>query len=192
MKVGTFAMCVLCAASMLGCSRTDTLPADVTGALEQAITRHDLAASVALFADDAQILPQHGPAVRGRQEIEAYLNDWIDSQGHVRHGHGDDARARRSRRRARPLSYPQRSPRLRRRGRQVPARLAPCRQRLEAVPAHLQHRRRASHRRSRSSPLARKVRRSIMTNSSVQSLSRSRARRRSRRRWHEVAARSTQ
>jgi len=76
MKVGTFAMCVLCAASLLGCSRTDTLPADVTGALEQAISRHDLAASVALFSDDAQILPQHGPAVRGRQEIEAYLNDW--------------------------------------------------------------------------------------------------------------------
>ena len=76
MKVGTFAMCVLCAASMLGCSRTDTLPADVTEALEQAISRHDLAASVALFSDDAQILPQHGPAVRGRQEIEAYLDDW--------------------------------------------------------------------------------------------------------------------
>jgi ketosteroid isomerase-like protein len=76
MKVGTFAMWGLCAASMLGCSRTETLPADVTGALEQAITRHDLAASVALFSDDAQILPQHGPAVRGRQEIEAYLNDW--------------------------------------------------------------------------------------------------------------------
>ncbi len=76
MKVGTFATWVLCAASMLGCSRTETLPADVTGALEQAITRHDLAASVALFSDDAQILPQHGPAVRGRQEIEAYLNDW--------------------------------------------------------------------------------------------------------------------
>ena len=76
MKVGTFALCVLCAASLLGCSRTETLPADVTGALEQAISRHDLAASVALFSDDAQILPQHGPAVRGRQEIEAYLNDW--------------------------------------------------------------------------------------------------------------------
>jgi ketosteroid isomerase-like protein len=69
-------MWVLCAASMLGCSRTETLPADVTGALEQAISRHDLAASVALFSDDAEILPQHGPAVRGHQEIEAYLNDW--------------------------------------------------------------------------------------------------------------------
>ena len=62
---------------MLGCSRSDTLPADVTGALEQAITRHDLAATVALFADDAEILPQHGPAIRGREEIEAYFQDSI-------------------------------------------------------------------------------------------------------------------
>jgi ketosteroid isomerase-like protein len=76
MKAGTFATCILCAASILGCSREGTLPAEVTGALEQAITRHDLEASVALFSDDAQILPQHGPAISGRQEIEAYLNDW--------------------------------------------------------------------------------------------------------------------
>jgi ketosteroid isomerase-like protein len=69
------AACVLCAAAMLGCSRTDTLPADVTGELEQAVTRHDIAACVALFTDDAQILPQHGPAIRGREEIQAYFND---------------------------------------------------------------------------------------------------------------------
>ena len=77
MKRSTFATCVLCGAAILGCSRTDTLPADVTGALEQAITRHDLAATVGLFADDAQILPQHGPAIRGREEIEAYFKDSI-------------------------------------------------------------------------------------------------------------------
>ena len=77
MKRSTFATCVLCGAAILGCSRTDTLPADVTGALEQAITRHDLAATVALFADDAQILPQHGPAIRGREQIEAYFKDSI-------------------------------------------------------------------------------------------------------------------
>ena len=77
MKRSTFVTCVLCGAAILGCSRTDTLPADVTGALEQAITRHDLAATVALFADDAQILPQHGPAIRGREEIEAYFRDSI-------------------------------------------------------------------------------------------------------------------
>lgn len=66
---------LLCAAAILGCSQNDTLPAAVTGALEQAFTRHDLPATVALFADDAQILPQHGPAVRGRQEIEEYYKD---------------------------------------------------------------------------------------------------------------------
>ena len=55
------AACVLCAAAMFGCSQSDTLPAAVTGAWEQAFTRHDLAACVALFSDDAQILPQHGP-----------------------------------------------------------------------------------------------------------------------------------
>jgi ketosteroid isomerase-like protein len=77
MKRSAFAMCVLCGAAILGCSRNDTLPADVTGALEQAITRHDLAATVAVFADDAQILPQHGPAIRGREEIEAYFKDSI-------------------------------------------------------------------------------------------------------------------
>ena len=77
MKRSTFAICVLCGAAILGCSRNDTLPADVTGALEQAITRHDLAATVALFADDAEILPQHSPAIRGREEIEAYFKDSI-------------------------------------------------------------------------------------------------------------------
>ena len=76
MKVGTLATCVLCAASILGCSRSaDTLPADVTGALEQAFSRHDVAASAALFTDDAEILPQHGGAIRGRQEIENYFKD---------------------------------------------------------------------------------------------------------------------
>ena len=80
MKTGTrlsleMATCTLCVAAILGCSRSDTLPADVTGALEQSFTRHDLDATVGLFADDAQILPQHGPAIRGREEIQAYFRD---------------------------------------------------------------------------------------------------------------------
>lgn len=77
MKRGTFVICILCVAATCGCARTTTLPGDVTSALEQAITNHDLKASVAVFADDAQILPQHGPVVRGHQEIEAYLQDTI-------------------------------------------------------------------------------------------------------------------
>jgi len=75
MRSGTLAMCTLCAAAILGCSRNAALPSTVTGALEQAFTRHDLAAVVSLFADDAQILPQHGPAVSGRQGIEQYFKD---------------------------------------------------------------------------------------------------------------------
>src|SRR5688572_30720466 len=69
------ATCILCAAAILACSRSDTLPGDTTAALEQAFNRQDLTAVVALFAEDAQILPQHGPAIRGRQEIEAYFKD---------------------------------------------------------------------------------------------------------------------
>lgn len=76
MRAGTFATCILCVASILGCSRgADTLPADVTGALEQAFSRHDVAASVALFTDDAEILPQHGGAISGRPAIENYFKD---------------------------------------------------------------------------------------------------------------------
>ncbi len=75
--IRTWCLCILCGAAMLGCARHESLPANVTGALEQAITSHDLAASVALFADDAQILPQHGPAIRGHAEIETYFRDSI-------------------------------------------------------------------------------------------------------------------
>ena len=47
MKRGTFVICILCVAATCGCARTTTLPGDVTSALEQAITNHDLKASVA-------------------------------------------------------------------------------------------------------------------------------------------------
>jgi ketosteroid isomerase-like protein len=75
MKARTFATCALCAAAMLGCSRNETLPAEVTSAFEQAFTRHDLPTCVALFTSDAQILPQHGRVVSGREEIEQFLKD---------------------------------------------------------------------------------------------------------------------
>jgi uncharacterized protein (TIGR02246 family) len=74
------ATCMLCGAAMLGCSQSGTLPADVTGAWEQAFTRHDLAACVALFTDDAQILPQHGPTVSGHKDIESFLQDSMNQR----------------------------------------------------------------------------------------------------------------
>jgi ketosteroid isomerase-like protein len=57
------------------CTRIDQLPADVVGAYEQAFNRDDIAGCMALFAEDAQILPEHGPIVTGRDGIEQFLKD---------------------------------------------------------------------------------------------------------------------
>lgn len=76
----TLAATLLCAAALLGCSQSGTLPGAVTGAWEQAFTRHDLPACLALFTDDAEILPQHGPKVKGQKEIETYLQDSMNKR----------------------------------------------------------------------------------------------------------------
>jgi ketosteroid isomerase-like protein len=76
----TLAATLLCAAAMVGCSQSGTLPGDVTGAWEQAFTRHDLPACLALLTDDAEILPQYGPKVKGQKEIEAYLQDSMNKR----------------------------------------------------------------------------------------------------------------
>jgi ketosteroid isomerase-like protein len=75
MRIRILATYVVCVAAAFGCSRSDTLPDEVTGAFEQAFTRHDLPASLALFTEDAQVLPQHGPVVNGRAEIEHWLKN---------------------------------------------------------------------------------------------------------------------
>jgi uncharacterized protein (TIGR02246 family) len=75
MKAGIAAILALCALAALGCSRSAKLPAETTGAFEQAFTRHDLPAVLDLFTEDAQILPQHGRTVTGREEIEEYFKD---------------------------------------------------------------------------------------------------------------------
>jgi uncharacterized protein (TIGR02246 family) len=76
----TVAASILCVAAMAGCSRSGTLPDSVTGAWEQAFTRHDLAGCVALFTDDAEILPQHGPKVAGKKDIAAFLEDSMNQR----------------------------------------------------------------------------------------------------------------
>ncbi len=57
------------------CTRQDVLPSSVTQAFEIAFTKHDLPGCLALFADDAQILPEHGAVITGRAEIEAFLKN---------------------------------------------------------------------------------------------------------------------
>lgn len=57
------------------CARNDTLPDDVIHAFEIAFTQHDLPRCLALFTEDAQILPEHGTVITGRSEIEDFLKN---------------------------------------------------------------------------------------------------------------------
>lgn len=68
-------VCVPIGIALTACTRSDKLPADVVGAYEQAFNRDDIAACLALFTADAQILPEHGPIVTGREGIEQFLKD---------------------------------------------------------------------------------------------------------------------
>jgi ketosteroid isomerase-like protein len=67
--------CGLACLLVTGCTRNDALPSDVTQAFEQAFNRDDLAATADLFTDDAQILPEHGPVVTGREGVKQFLKD---------------------------------------------------------------------------------------------------------------------
>jgi uncharacterized protein (TIGR02246 family) len=57
------------------CAREDALPRGVVQSFEQAFNADDLDASLALFDKDAQILPERGPVVSGRDGIRQYLQD---------------------------------------------------------------------------------------------------------------------
>jgi len=61
--------------ALAGCARQETLPRSVMEAYEQAFNKNDIAACLALFTDDAQILPERGPIVSGHAAIERYLKD---------------------------------------------------------------------------------------------------------------------
>ena len=69
------AICGLLCLAVTGCARDDTLPRSVVQAFEQAFNKDDIAACVALFTEDAQILPEHGPIVSGREGIKQFLKD---------------------------------------------------------------------------------------------------------------------
>ncbi len=59
-----------------GCTaRGESLPKSVEQAYEQAFNRDDLDATLALFDDEAQILPERGPAIAGREGISEFLKD---------------------------------------------------------------------------------------------------------------------
>ncbi|HWK51060.1 MAG TPA: nuclear transport factor 2 family protein [Steroidobacter sp.] len=59
-----------------GCStRNETLPKSVVQSFEQAFNADDLDAVMMLFDDEAQILPERGAAITGRDGISAFLKD---------------------------------------------------------------------------------------------------------------------
>ena len=69
------AICGLLCLAVTGCASDDTLPRSVVQAFEQAFNKDDIDACVALFTEDAQILPEHGPIVSGREGIKQFLKD---------------------------------------------------------------------------------------------------------------------
>jgi ketosteroid isomerase-like protein len=78
MNTGSRIACLVCGViclSLSACSQEKQLPSSVTSAFEQSFSRDDLPATIELFAEDAQVLPEHGPAVVGRAAIEQFLKD---------------------------------------------------------------------------------------------------------------------
>lgn len=61
--------------SLNGCGRTEALPKSVVQSFEQAFNADDLEGCLALFDAEAQILPERGPAVTGRDGITEFLKN---------------------------------------------------------------------------------------------------------------------
>lgn len=75
-RAGTvLALSVALGVTLGGCGSSKTLPKSVVQSFEQAFNADDLEACLALFDKDAQILPERGPAISGREGIAAFLRD---------------------------------------------------------------------------------------------------------------------
>jgi ketosteroid isomerase-like protein len=68
--------CVMLA--LAGCGHRDVpLPDETLSALETAFNRDDIIACADVYADDAEIIPDDGPVVRGRQAIIEYFKGQV-------------------------------------------------------------------------------------------------------------------
>jgi ketosteroid isomerase-like protein len=69
---------VLAAFLLAGCTTQDMqLPTTVTTALESAFNKGDIQACVDLYADDAEIIAEDSPAVRGKSAISQFFNNAV-------------------------------------------------------------------------------------------------------------------
>jgi ketosteroid isomerase-like protein len=70
--------CVMLVLVLAGCEQRDTtLPKETLTALETAFNRDDFVACADVYADDAEIIPDDGPVVRGRQAITEYFEGQV-------------------------------------------------------------------------------------------------------------------
>ena len=75
MKIIGLVCLMLCLFLVAACGGQATLPRETVQAFEQAFNRDDVDGCLALFTDDAQILPQNGPVVSGKTEIGQFLKE---------------------------------------------------------------------------------------------------------------------
>ena len=67
--------------SLIGCAQHENrLPASVTTALEAAFNRGDIQGCVDLYADDAEIIAEDAPAVRGKLAIQSFFNEQVSRE----------------------------------------------------------------------------------------------------------------
>lgn len=66
---------ILLCLPLVACVRNGELTSDITQAFELAFSTDDIEACMALIADDAQVLPEYGPAVTDRASIEKFFKD---------------------------------------------------------------------------------------------------------------------
>jgi ketosteroid isomerase-like protein len=80
MRFALLAMSVLPCLTLVtsGCaSRDEQLPESAVTALERAFNSGDAAACAAVYSDDAEIIPEDGPVVRGHEAITAFFKDQV-------------------------------------------------------------------------------------------------------------------
>jgi ketosteroid isomerase-like protein len=67
-----------CLGALTACAgHDDALPGDVTNALASAFTRGDVDACADLYRDDAAIMSENAPPVRGKAAIEGFFRDQV-------------------------------------------------------------------------------------------------------------------
>src|SRR5262245_7135115 len=72
----SLASCLALATSGCG-TRDEQLPDSAVTALEQAFNRGDVAGCAEVYTEDAELIPEDGPVIRGRKGIMEFFKDQV-------------------------------------------------------------------------------------------------------------------